>query len=65
MKMKMTFSAAISKLTAECPRPLPMKTASSGGTGRGWAPGIGSEMTRLDLDVCRGLVPPRGPEPIW
>lgn len=41
-----------------------MKTASSGGTGRGWAPGIGSEMTRLDLEVCRGLVPPRAAEPI-
>lgn len=41
-----------------------MKTASSGGTGRGWAPGIGSEMTRLVLEVCRGLVPPRAAEPI-
>ena len=46
--------------------PLPMKTASSGGTGRGWAPGIGSEMTRLVLELCRGLVPTREPatEPI-
>lgn len=41
-----------------------MKTASSGGTGRGWAPGIGSEMTRLVLEVCRGLEPPRAAEPI-
>lgn len=50
--------------TAGCPRPLPMNTASSGGTGRGWAPGMGSEMTRLDLEVCKGLVPPREAEPI-
>lgn len=55
---------AFPKLTAECPRPLPMKTASSGGTERGWAPGMGSEMTRLDLEVWRGLVPPRAVEPI-
>lgn len=41
-----------------------MKTASSGGTGRGWAPGMGSEMTRFDLEVCSGLVPPRAAEPI-
>lgn len=41
-----------------------MKTASSGGTGRGVAPGIGSEMTRLDLEVCSGLVPAMAAEPI-
>lgn len=33
----------------------PTKGASSGGTGRGLAPGMGSEMMRLDLDVDRGL----------
>lgn len=32
-----------------------MKAASSGGTGNGWAPGMGSEMTRLLLEECRGL----------
>lgn len=33
----------------------PTKGASSGGTGRGLAPGIGSEMMRFDLDVDRGV----------
>lgn len=32
-----------------------MKAASSGGTGSGCAPGMGSEMTRLPLEECRGL----------
>lgn len=33
----------------------PTNGASSGGTGRGLAPGIGSEMTRLDLEADREL----------
>lgn len=31
----------------------PTNGASSGGTGRGLAPGMGSEMTRLDLEADR------------
>lgn len=33
----------------------PTNGANSGGTGRGLAPGMGSEMTRLDLEVDRVL----------
>lgn len=33
----------------------PTNGASSGGTGKGLAPGMGSEMTRLDLEADRAL----------
>lgn len=33
----------------------PTNGASSGGTGKGLAPGMGSEMTRLDLEADREL----------